>query len=1039
MVQGVLDLMPMNVTDSITIHIISHNHWDREWIFTSEYTNRWLVPFFDNLFEMLERYPGYRFVLDGQTLMIEDYLSQLPEEEAKAKEAEIRRYVKERRLTAGPSYLQPDWTLVSGEALVRNLMIGHRMAERLGGVMKVGWLLDNFGQIAQAPQIHQGFGIDGVFLWRGPGMDPDEMSSEFWWESPDGSRVLAIYLLNTYRNAMALSEIKEIARDRVISQARKLRPFASTPNVLLMNGYEQDPGPDDVLPIIEEVNKEVRCVQSLPSEYLEAVKKFSPDLPTLKGYLYSGRYMPILTGVFSSRMYLNQSNNECQREIERWAEPFATMAWAFGGEYPRPRIGEAWKSLLLNHPHDDICGCSIDDVCRDMMERFERSHRIASEVTEESLRTIAQALDTSRAEGPVAIVVFNPSCWERRGVMGLSCEVPPEPFSIRDGEGRPIPYQLVKREGNEAKLYLLADQVPPLGYKTYYLVPRGGEAKSHRQVTASDEDKTMANDHLKVKINSDGSLTLTDKRTGHVYEGLGYFEDGGDIGDTYDYSYPLRDRIITSLGGKAQITLEESGPLLARFRIEFALEIPKGLTEDRKERSEETGEYPIVSWVELAADSPRVNIETVVNNVAKDHRLRVLFPTSLETDCSYAEEPFDVARFPIEPEVYPEEIPERLRRLVIAGRNTVPIATHPFRSFVTVNDGQKGLAVLSKDLTEYEILDERKTIALTLLRAVGWLARNDLLTREGDIGPQILTPEAQCLGRHTFRYSIYPHCGDWFEGKAHLQAEDHSLEIRAVQTSPHSGRLPDQFSFLRLSSDPPHAFRMTAVKASEEGNDLIVRFYNVLDRKVKGELKIQAGVREAYAANLNEEQGQKLLIKGDSVKIEARGKEIVTLRMKLEPQELIHGPPQESTRLIPHLKYEGEPRVEPPPMVTEEEIRGEEERAQALAAKVEHAKREADLLEEETKGPEDILKMAQLQRIKGEVSSLSRELLEAHLSMLLNRKRHIELNEKNPKRRKEVVERIEKEIDTIGEEMCWIRIEKRVGEYLNSYYESLLQ
>jgi mannosylglycerate hydrolase len=1024
------------VDKSTAIHIISHNHWDREWIFTSKYTNRWLIPFFDNLFAMLERYPGYRFVLDGQTLMVEDYLDQLPEKEATAKEAEIRGYVKEGRLTMGPSYLQPDWTLVSGEALVRNLMIGHRMAERLGGVMKVGWLLDNFGQIGQAPQIHRGFGIDSVFLWRGPGMDPDGMRSEFWWESPDGSRVLAIYLLNTYRNAMALSEIKEIARDRVISQARKLRPFASTPNVLLMNGYEQDPGPDDVLPIIEEVNKEVRCVQSLPSEYLEAVKKFNPELPTLKGYLYSGRYMPILTGVFSSRMYLNQSNNECQREIERWAEPFATMAWALGAEYPRSRIGEAWKLLLLNHPHDDICGCSIDDVCRDMMERFERSRQVASEVAEESLRTITQAIDTSGVEGPMAIVVFNPSCWERQGVIGLSCDVSSEvsTFSIRDGDGRPIPYQLSK-----AGLYLLADHIPPLGWKTYYLVPGAGELRPHPRVAASEEDKTLENEHLKVKINSDGSLTVIDKGTGHVYERIGYFEDGGDIGDTYDYSYSLRDKIITSLGRKARIALEESGPLVARFRVEFALELPKGLTGDRKGRSKETVEYPVVSWVELAAGSPRVDIETVINNTAKDHRLRVLFPTSLETDCSYAEEPFDVAKFPLEPEAPPEEIPERLRKLVIAGRNTVPVATYPFRNFVTVSDGEKGLAVLSKGLTEYEVLEDKRTIALTLLRAVGWLARDDLLTREGDVGPQIFTPEAQCLGRHTFRYSIYPYSGDWLEGKVHRQAEDHGLELRAVQTSSHSGRLPDQFSFLRFSSDPPCAFRMTAVKASEEGNDLIVRFYNVLDREAKGESKVWAGVREAYMANLNEERGQKLPVRKGAIPIEARGKEIVTLMMRLEPQELIHEPPQKSTQVIPHLQPEGEPRVEPPPAVTEEEIQGEEARARNLAAKVEHVKRKADFLEEKIKGSEDILKMAQLQRMKGEVSSLSRELLEARLSVLLNRKRYIELNEEDPRRREEKVEGIEKEVEAIGKEMSWIRIEKRVGEYLNSYYESLLQ
>jgi 2-O-(6-phospho-alpha-D-mannosyl)-D-glycerate hydrolase len=142
----------------LTVHLISHNHWDREWIFTAKYTNRWLVPFFNNLFKTLATQPGYRFVLDGQTLIVEDYLAQLPDEEAAAREQELRRYVREGRLLVGPAYLQPDWTLVSGEALVRNLMIGHRIAERLGGVMKAGWMLDNFGQIAQAPQIYKGSG-----------------------------------------------------------------------------------------------------------------------------------------------------------------------------------------------------------------------------------------------------------------------------------------------------------------------------------------------------------------------------------------------------------------------------------------------------------------------------------------------------------------------------------------------------------------------------------------------------------------------------------------------------------------------------------------------------------------------------------------------------------------------------------------------------------------------------------------------------------------------------------------------------------------
>jgi mannosylglycerate hydrolase len=117
-------------SSATTIHLISHNHWDREWIFTAKYANRWLPSFFDNLFSMLEKEPDYRFVLDGQTLIIEDYLQQLSPNEAAAREDDIRKYVGAGQLLIGPAYLQADWSLVSGEALVRNLLIGRKMAHR---------------------------------------------------------------------------------------------------------------------------------------------------------------------------------------------------------------------------------------------------------------------------------------------------------------------------------------------------------------------------------------------------------------------------------------------------------------------------------------------------------------------------------------------------------------------------------------------------------------------------------------------------------------------------------------------------------------------------------------------------------------------------------------------------------------------------------------------------------------------------------------------------------------------------------------------
>ncbi|MEW6129511.1 MAG: glycoside hydrolase family 38 C-terminal domain-containing protein [Acidobacteriota bacterium] len=1020
------------------VHLISHNHWDREWIFTANYTNRWLVSFFDNLLRVLETQPEYRFVLDGQTAIIEDYLSQLSPADARQCEQELSKYVKQNRLLVGPAYLQPDWALVSGEALVRNLMVGHKMAEKLGGVMKAGWMLDNFGQIAQAPQICKGFGIDGVFIWRGVAMDAENLKSEFWWESPDGSTVLAIYLINSYRNAMVLSLTREIAGQRILSEAQALRCFASTPNVLLMNGYEQVPWPDDVLPIIKEFNHSVtenlKCVQSTPPEYLEAIRSFNPNLPRLKGYLYSGFYMPVLKGVFSSRSHLKLLNNECQRELERWAEPFATIAWMMGAEYPKDKLEKAWKTLMLNQAHDDMCGCSIDKIARDMESRFAEVYQSAYDISETSLRTIADAVDTSRADSLLAIVVFNPSPRVRSDVISFSLDLPAsvESFSIKDGGGKSAPYQITRRDENKVDLFLYATDIPSLGYKTYYLKPGSAANELSEMVIASAEGRTLENGHLFVHINADGTLNVTEKASGHFYENLGHFEDGGDAGDTYDYSFPACDQVITSLGEQATISLVERGPLLARFRVEINLNLSERLTEDRQSRSKQTRRFPIVSYVELTAGSRRVEVKTLLTNIVKDHRLRVIFPTGIQSDYAYAEEPFDVAKLYVAEDPPPKELPERVRNLLLAGRYTRPINTHPFQNFVDYSDGTKGLAIISRRVTEYEVLPETGAIALTLLRSVGWLARYDLLTRVGDVGPHIFTPEAQCLGEHVFHYAIYPHGGDWFYGKTPLEAFSHNLRLRAVQTySP--GVLPDELGFVSLTTDSPEgAFRLTALKRSESGDGVIIRFFNTLETAVQGEARTWwTAMEKAFRVNLNEEEQDELLHDKGLVKVQAGQKEIVSLKLKLMPGLQIDAQYFDAAKLLPPLPPGDKPPVaDLPPVLTKEDVQAEEDRVTRLEAALLNAKAGVYTLEDEierTGGAAiDLSKQVELQKKKMEVATLTRQLNESRISALLNKQLFI-------------TNQIESELEEIGEAMSWSRTKKRASEYLVHYYESLLE
>lgn len=1022
---------PPNTPPPVRIHLISHNHWDREWIFTARFANRWLIKFFRNLFRRLHRQPAYRFVLDGQTRIIEDYLDQLPPEEAAARERDIRRLVRAGRLLIGPAYLQPDWSLVSGEALVRNLLIGDRICRHYGAAMKAGWLLDNFGQIAQAPQILAGFGIKGAFVWRGVEMPPDNIRTEFWWESPDGSRILGVYLLDSYRNAMVLGMTPEIAEERIAFHTRTLLRFASTPNVLLMNGYEQVPEPDDVLPIISQANKRLEprftCVQSTPPDYLESISTCRPELPVLGGYMYSGRYSPILKGVFSSRSHLIQQNNACQRELERWAEAFNALAWVFGSDYPAEVFDTAWKTLLLNHTHDDMCGCCIDPIARDMQRRFKAVDRMARVLSSDSLCAIAQSIDTSDISTP-ALVIFNPSLRPRSEVVDLTMELDEEmaQFHLQDREGAVIPVQIASRIGRKVSLFCWASDIPAMGYKTLHVMdgPASREPACPG-VWAHADDRTMENDRLVVRINADGTYGLFDKKRDRWYDPLGYFEDGGDCGDTYDYSYPETDAVITSRNRDAAITLETAGPLIARYRIEIRLPLPVALTRDRRRRSARIRRVPIVSHVELRAGSKRIGVRTVVDNVVKDHRLRVLFPTKIRTDTAHSGMPFDTAAFPLDGIPQTEAPSADVKDLMLAGHYTAAVDTQPFQRFVTLVAPDNGITILSRDLSEYEVERNDAAIALTLIRGVGWLARPDLLTRVGDVGPHIFTPEAQCLGRQSFDYAIYPHNGDLLKANPAFEADCHMLPFRVVQIPPKSGNLPKELSFIGVQTESPKgALKLSCVKRAEAGDGIIARVVNDTDSPARGALKLGCMVLKAWRTDLNETPLHALPVHDNTLRISVKSKEIATFKVRPSPAQILDGNHAGAARVL----YSPQPQppaatADPPPLLTAREVAAEFARVDNLQKK--RDKIEAKIQALSGSGPDDDPKysgqMKALHALEGRKATLLRQYHEARISALLNKQLL-------------TTHRIEDSLGEIGDALNWARVQKRVGEFLIHYH-----
>jgi len=853
---------------SHTCTIVSHTHWDREWYQPFEEFRIRLVKLVDKLLDILTSDPDYRyFTLDGQTIILEDYLEIRPQ-----KEEEIRRLVQQGRLLIGPWWILPDEFLVSPEATIRNLMLGDQVAKRFGAKMEVGYLPDPFGHIGQMPQILAGFGIDVAVLRRGLSDEPTELI----WQAPDGSSVLLIYLRDGYGNAAHLPLNDDAAfLEAIVRLKDSLTPHGATTNLLLMNGTDHMEPQPELPAAMARANQQLedaRLIHSTLPLYIEAVRQANPELETISGELRSPKRHPLLPGVLSTRMWIKQRNAYCETLLEKWAEPFS----AFAHLNLQPFIHQAWRYLIQNHPHDSICGCSVDQVHKEMEVRFDWVEQIGEEVTRQSLATIASEVSTAELEqrGLMGLVVFNPVAGPRTDIVTAEVQLPGgfEDFTIVDSEGREVPHQVLGQRN--AELAFVAQQVPRYGYKTYLIKAGHQHPTSNLQHPAS----SIENEFFLLEANTtDGTLTVTDKLTGAVFPDLNCFVDGGDRGDEYTYCRPENDSVVNRPAAAPTIGVIEAGPARRTLEIGLTYQLPVSLAEDRFARSKETVEVPIKTRVSLYPGVRRIDFTTTVENHARDHRLRVHFPTPIQTDCSNAEGHFDIVQRPL-------DLPQDT-----AGWIEQPAPTHPQRTFVDVNDREVGLMVINKGLPEYEVVKGKTggvTVALTLLRGVGWLSRDDLHSRRGHAGPAVETPGAQCLGKQTFEYAIVPHAGSWeacFE-----QAHAFNAPLRAVPIHIHSGQLPPQLSFVQIE---PASLVISAIKQAEDEEGLIVRFYNISAEEAKGRLKMYRPFVKATSVNLNEGEIAELKSDEREVELSVRGKQIVTVKFERSGAHRPHSEP----------------------------------------------------------------------------------------------------------------------------------------------------
>ncbi|WP_340372621.1 alpha-mannosidase [Peribacillus sp. FSL E2-0218] len=846
-----------------TAHIISHSHWDREWYMPFEKHRYHLVKLMDTLIDLFEKGEDFKsFHLDGQMIILDDYFQIRPD-----KKEWIKKLIQEQKLHIGPWYVLQDAFLTSSEANVRNMLYGLQAAKEYGAVSKVGYFPDTFGIYGQAPQMLQQANINTAAFGRGVkptgfnNMVSDAKSfespfSELKWESPDGSAVLGVLFANWYSNGNEVPVERETARKYWETKLADAKKYSSTANLLFMNGCDHQPIQVDVgeaIKVAEDLFPDITFVHSNFDDYMEALQESLPEqLQTITGELRNQRTdgWSTLVNTASARIYLKQMNQECQTLLEKVAEPLSVFSYFLGHEYPRDYLRYAWKTLMENHPHDSICGCSVDEVHREMVTRFEKVQQVASSIVEDKANEVVSHISTKHSlvdEDMIPVVIFNTSGNRRDVVIEKEIELEKVYFSdmtfseipaflgskdlpdinLVDKSGKILACKtkdLGTRFGYELpgdgfrrpyyariiKLTFLAQSLPGYGFQTYYLKPAKG-TKLNEQPPINPCVRELENEFVHLFVHENGSYTLTDKQTGKVFKNLGIYENSGDIGNEYMFRKPNGEVPLTTKDLKAEIRVVEDHPVRTVMELVHEWEIPKEADEsfqrekallvwhkDRLSgRSSENVTIRLTTRIQLDEKAKGPSVKVTIENQAKDHRLRVLFPTNLHTNEHYADSIFEVAKRP--------NIPER--------EWDNPSFDHHQQAFVSVTDGKHGMTIANKGLHEYEILEEQQTIAVTILRSTSEL---------GDWG-LFPTPEAQCIGTYQAEWMVIPHQGTVVESEVFKAAYDFQVPVIAVQTDIHEGALPTEKEFFTWEGK---SLAISSIKLAEERDDVIARWFN---------------------------------------------------------------------------------------------------------------------------------------------------------------------------------------------------------------------
>jgi len=838
------------------IYLTGHAHIDLSWLWPRGETIHRICPLtFSSVLKLMRKYPFFRFCQSSAQIYewMEKYYPDIFEE--------IKKNVKDGRWEiVGGSWSEHNATIPCGESLVRQYLFGKRyFMEKFGVDVKVAWLPDSFGFCWSLPQILKKCGID-YFLtfklkWQIERMDPPIPFPYylFWWQSPDGSKILAYHTVGSYNERID----RRYADVILLAQLAELKKIHQVDQLLVLFGHgDHGGGPTEKMIMkaleLKDREKRVRVLFSGVKEYFDKIRSVAGEkIPIVNDELYVKTHR----GTLTTEAMMKLENRRCEVLLLS-AERFLCIAKRYKYAYPKEKLKECWKKLLFNQVHDNLDGTSIETVYQDAATDYRDIKRTIHEIR--CLEAISKHIDTS-GSGVKAIVVFNPLSWRRKSIIEIPIdELFGENLLILDNNGNIVPHQYVTDE--EIKKIIFEADVPAIGYKVYQVAYSSKEQSFKTDLKADEE--TIENSYFKVQIHPElnYAVNIFDKENNRWIFNT---SSGGNILEIYEDRPPNAPDGEPAwniyLGNRSEprtvrACLVEKGPVRAKIRIE-----------------KEFGNSKFAQDIILYRGSNLVEFGLHVDWHEHYRFAKVAFPLNLSSYWATYEIPYGVIqRFDHSLRAAPPksiDLPPRGWELSDTAKWEVSA-----QRWVDVSENDYGISLLND--CKYGFSFEKNTLRMSLLRG----------PRRG----YRFTPESWAdqsdeprIGIHHIRYAIYPHKGDWRVAETVRRGYEFNYPLYYVIEPPHNGELPMEHSFIEAS---PSNIIITAVKEAEDSDDMVIRLYEAHGLDTVATIRFDKAPSKILQTDLLEWDkylpSVEYKVQGRSVSVPMKAWEIKTLKAK---------------------------------------------------------------------------------------------------------------------------------------------------------------